>query len=145
MVFFIKPSIFPKNPNFERFDSCHSSRILRQICYFYRFLKNSRFFSKNLFFKKTQILNILRNLTILVTFYSNFATIWRKKMTFRHVNNRCWLVYASSIGKHRVKKTHFHRTILLSLFSTWRKITSIWNWSDVRSILRKREEVNTKK
>ena len=26
-----------------------------------------------------------------------------KKMTFKHVNNRCWLVYASSIGKHRVK------------------------------------------
>ena len=23
---------------------------------------------------------------------------------FRHVNNRCWLVYASSIGKHQVKK-----------------------------------------
>ena len=27
-------------------------------------------------------------------------------MTFRHVNNRCWLVYASSFGKQRVKKTH---------------------------------------
>ena len=45
------------------------------------------------------------------------------KNIFRHVNNRCWLVYASSIGKHWSKKTHlFERKILLSIFSVWRKI-----------------------
>ena len=39
-----------------------------------------------------------------------FATICLKEiLTFKHVNNRLWLVYASSIGKHRVvikKRSH---------------------------------------
>ena len=39
------------------------------------------------FFKKTQIWNILKNVTISVAFYGKFATIWSKNnFTFNSVN-----------------------------------------------------------
>ena len=88
---------------------------------FIDFEKKSVFFKKPFYFSwKTQTLNVLRNLTISVV----FATIWLTKLSFRHVNNRCWLVYTSSIGKHRVKKMHlFERKILLTIVLIWHQIT----------------------
>ena len=40
---------------------------------------------------------------------ANLLNFDEKKLTFIHVNNRCWLVYASSTGQHRVKKRTFLR------------------------------------
>ena len=57
--------------------SYHSIRILKQICYLYRFWENSKlFFRKTHLFsdKKPKILNVLRNVTISVVFDSQFAT-----------------------------------------------------------------------
>ena len=69
------------------------------------FIKKCKFFFENpIFFnRKALILNVFGNFTNSVALYGKFATIWLTKLTFKHVNNRCWLVYASSIGKHRVK------------------------------------------
>ena len=51
------------------------------------------------------------------------------KKNFRHVNNRCWLVYASSIGKHWVKKKKngpiWEEGLAFIFFNTWRKIISL--------------------
>ena len=70
---------------------------------------------------KTQILKVLRFLLFQSLCTANLLQFDLKK--FRHVNNRCRLVYTSSIGKNRVKKTYpCERKILLSIFSIWRKI-----------------------
>ena len=86
----------------------HSTAILPPLSIL---KKKSIFFRRKpiYFSKKTQILNVLRTFTISIAFYGKFATIWWKKLTFRHVANRCWFVYASSIGKHRVKKRTYLR------------------------------------
>ena len=124
----------------------HSEAILLPLEILKKF---KTFFRKTInFFKKTQILNVLRIFTISVAFYEKFATCsnfrknsnffsknpsilfkkpnferfeksycfsrilrqlcynWMKKI---HLNNRCWLFYASSIGKHRVKKRTYLR------------------------------------
>ena len=63
--------------------------VPQQICNLYGFRKNSSFFSKNPYIvsKKTQIANVLRNLTILGAFYDKFATIWLKNVfTFSSVH-----------------------------------------------------------
>ena len=65
--FFSKnPFFFLRNPSFERFDNFYYFiRILQQVCYFQSFLENFKiFFGETylLFLKKTQILNVLRNL-----------------------------------------------------------------------------------
>ena len=53
-IFLRKAHLFLKNPNFEHFEKFYSfSRILRQVCYLYRFQKNSRyFFEKPIYFLK---------------------------------------------------------------------------------------------
>ena len=58
----------------------HYTEILQSLA----ILKKFQVFSKNpsIFFKKTQVLEVLRYLTISVAFYGNFAIIWRQK-TFR--------------------------------------------------------------
>ena len=78
-IFFRKTHLFfEKNPVFERFEKFHYfSRILRQICYLWRFWKKFRIFFRKthlFFFRKTQILNVLRIFTISVAFYGKFAT-----------------------------------------------------------------------
>ena len=52
------------------------------------FLKKNQVLSENpsIFSKKTQILNVLRNISVSVAFYGTFATIWLKNFTFRNVN-----------------------------------------------------------
>ena len=88
-------------------------------------------------------MNVFRNLTISVAFYGKFATIWWKK-NFSHVNNRCWLVYASSIGKHLVKKGPIWEEDFASIFwRIWRKLLIFllvraegiqsWQW-DIRKL-----------
>ena len=66
--------------------------------------KTQFFFQKtHLFFqKKTQIFNVLRNLTIPVAFYGKFALIWGKKLLLKHEQTAD--VGVKAIGKHRVKK-----------------------------------------
>ena len=73
------------------------------------------------FCKETQILDVLRN-SISVPFYRKFATIFWKKMTFEHVNNRCWLVYASSIGSYRAKNGPiWEENFAFIVLRIWRK------------------------
>ena len=54
---------------------------------------------------------------------ANTLQFEEKKLKFKQVNKRCWLVYASSISKHRVKKAAhaFERKILLPIFSNGSK------------------------
>ena len=77
-IFFRKTHLFfQKNLNFERFEKFYYfSLILRQVCYLWRFWKNSIFsFEEPInFFEKNRILNVLRNFTILVAFYGKLAT-----------------------------------------------------------------------
>ena len=67
------------------------------------FEKNQVFFSKNLsiFWEKTQILNVSRNLTILVAFYGKLAIIWSKKLHVQKREQAC-RCGMNTIGKHRV-------------------------------------------
>ena len=110
-----KSRFFLKNPsflkkikktfNFERFEkSYYFSRILQQFCYLQRFLKKSWcFFEKPIFFQKTQILNVLRNLTTSVEFCGKIATIWWKKI---HIQKREQLPMLAwtQLGKHWIQK-----------------------------------------
>ena len=113
----------------------HIIRILQQIYYFSDFKKFNFFRKTHLLFEKPQLLSVLRIFLISVAFYGKFATIWWKKLTFKHVNNRCWLVYASSIGKHRVKKRTYLRGRFCFPYSqygaklktTWRNKEAISN------------------
>ena len=65
-----KTSVFLHTPNFDLFEKSYCiSCILQQICYDQHFLKVSLFFWKTyIFFKKTQILIVLRNLTVSFAF-----------------------------------------------------------------------------
>ena len=88
--------------------------FLRKITILYAFYSKfatlSDFWKIQDFFRKTHLLLKKNpNCERFEKFYY-FSRILRqicynllKKMTFTHVNNRCWLVYASSIDKHRVK------------------------------------------
>ena len=72
MCFFLR-----KEPNCERFEkSDYFNRILLQFCYHLGFQKFSSFFPEraSFLFRKRQHWNFLGNFTILVAFYSNFAT-----------------------------------------------------------------------
>ena len=64
--------------------------------------KTHVFFEKTIsFFKKPN----LRNLTISVAFYGNFATIGKKNShSVTRTYCRYWCVGVNAIGKHRVKK-----------------------------------------
>ena len=86
----------------------HMIRILQQIYYFSDFKKN-QFFSKNpsIFSKKPKFWAFWESLLLQSHSTANLPQFDEKKLTFKHVNNRCWLVYANSIGKYWVKKrTH---------------------------------------
>ena len=74
VFYFLKIHVFfSRKANFARFEKLYYfSRILRQICCFYRFLRFSFFFQKirHLFKKK---MNVLRKLKLSVAFYDKFA------------------------------------------------------------------------
>ena len=60
-------------------------------------------------------MNVFRNL--LFQSHSTANLLQFDEKNFRHVNNRCWLVYGSSIGKHRVKKrTRLRRQFCFHIF-----------------------------
>ena len=93
--------------------------FLRNITTLYAFYSKFTTFSdflKNLdFFRKTHLFSFkikpnfwtLREILLFQSHSTaNLLQFDGKKLTFKHVNNRCWLVYASSIGKHRVKNTY---------------------------------------
>ena len=71
--FFSKtPFVFLEKSSDDHFDKSHYfRRFLRQIRYFYRFLKFSLFFKKSIIFLRKK--NVLRNRNISVAFYDNFA------------------------------------------------------------------------
>ena len=80
----------------------------------------------NNFFSKKPYIYFLKN--------SKFWTTWEtslfqssstaklqefdeKNLTFRYVNNRCWLVYASPIDKHRMKKRNHLKDFAFHIFN----------------------------
>ena len=96
--FFEKPSIFWKKPNFRTFwESYQFSRIVWQICYLSRFLKNWRVFLKDTskFNKKPKnlTLNVLRILAIPVAFYGKFAgssNFSKRQIFFSKIPSMFW-------------------------------------------------------
>ena len=88
---------FEKTPKFWTFrESYQFSRILWQICYLWRFLKNWRVFLKDTskFNKKPKILtlNVLRILALPVAFFGNFASSsnFSKCQNFFRKNHLCF-------------------------------------------------------
>ena len=64
-------------------------------------LKNSRFFSKipSIFFEKTQILNVFRNLSIAVAFYGKFAKTRWKQIFDDQKRDQIW---STLLSKHQL-------------------------------------------
>ena len=78
------------------------------------------FFGKtHLFFRKTQILNVLRNLTISVALYGNFAIQWWKFSC-----SETWTNIVNANGRHRVKNAPFEWNILLPYFLVMAQYTN---------------------
>ena len=92
---------------------CIKFATFRDFEKFLVFWKNPSILSK-----KTQISNVLRNLTISVAFYSQFATIWSKNdFTFSSVNKLAdvaWTQLANIGWKKNVANVPFEWKILLS-------------------------------
>ena len=75
-------------------------RVRQQFDTFSDFEKIHVFFeTTKYFFKKTLVLNVLRNLTASVAFYSKIASIWQEKS-----RSELWTNIVSAIGEHPVKK-----------------------------------------
>ena len=74
VFYFLKIHVFfSRKANFARFEKLYYfSRILRQICCFYRFLRFSFFFQKIRHLLKKKM-NVLRKLKLSVAFYDKFA------------------------------------------------------------------------
>ena len=92
IFFFEKPIFFPKQLNlFDFFEksiksSCNlQSCILQQTCHHHWILKNWNFFRDNPFLERTQLLNVLRNLSISFVFgiiLSIFSLFQKTQVSF---------------------------------------------------------------
>ena len=67
---------------------------------------------------------------------ANLLHFDEKKLTFKHVSNWFWLAYASSIGKHRVKKrTYLRGRYCFHIFKNMAQINEkLWHWSGERCL-----------
>ena len=110
-IFLQKPIFFEITPKFERFEkSYYFSRIIRQICYFYLFLKFSFFSKKPSPFEKKkwtfwEILNLQSHST---TFLLSLAIF----------KNRCFFWKSSSNFFKKIKFWMFWKLLLFLSRST---------------------------